>query len=107
MLGDAFGPGLAVLRDRSRIRVSALRAPSLSRGCAVTTVAPPRRVTWISQEEWRALLRRSADIQARIPAATARGENTDALWRELRPVNLTIRSDLLKVRGIDDRVRGK
>lgn len=60
-------------------------------------------VEWISRAQWQKLLRVSRDLLDRIDRRKRMGQPTAHLWDQLRPINQRIRSDDLKVIGIDDR----
>lgn len=66
---------------------------------------PPYSETWIDQDEWAALLHESRDLQLRAARLKRSGRSDAHVWDKLMPINLTLRSPFLKVRGIDDRER--
>lgn len=69
----------------------------------VHALVASNKTTWITREQWRAMLFESRSVHDQIKAANKIGEPTEQLWRQLRPINATIRSGYLKVEGIDDR----
>lgn len=58
---------------------------------------------WITKAQWQKLLRLSRDLLDRIDSRKRKGLPVVHLWNQLRPINQRIRSDTLKVIGIDDR----
>lgn len=66
---------------------------------------PPRRETWIGRAEWNTLLRRSRDLMDQAERLRRNGQDNADVWKKIAPINQTLRSPLLKVRGIDDRCR--
>jgi hypothetical protein len=59
---------------------------------------------WISQDEWRAMVRRSENLGLDLRRARALGHDTAAIMAELVPLRTAIRDEEgLKVTGIDDR----
>lgn len=61
---------------------------------------------WITRAQWQKLLRVSRDLLERIDRRKRLGQPVAYLWEQLRPINQRIRSDSLKVIGIDDRGNG-
>lgn len=58
---------------------------------------------WISREEWQRMIGHSRSLLAIARQLRRHGGPSEHIWRELGPLNCLIRSDELKVRGIDDR----
>lgn len=65
---------------------------------------PPVEETWITRKAWEALLEESRALQAKAEYLRRVGCDDRRVWEKIRPVNRTIRSPLLKVRGIDGRL---
>lgn len=58
---------------------------------------------WMTRTQWQKLLWVSRDALHRIDSRKRLGQPVAHLWDRLRPINQLIRSDRLKVIGIDDR----
>jgi len=62
-------------------------------------------VEWITREEWMSLVNKARSLMKSADWAKQRNDNLAyrSLWKKIAPLNKRIRSDKLKVRGIDDR----